>query len=332
MQRILFALVCALGLLTASRAAAQAITIATVPVGNPGNPNLSYGTPMGEVDYNYSIGKYDVTVSQYAAFLNTVAASDPYHLYNHNMGTDLNCLAIARSGSSGSYTYSVIGSPNHPITYITWGDAVRFANWLSNGQPTGPEGSGTTETGSYTLNGATTYQALDTVTRNPNATWVLPTDNEWFKAAYYNATTETYYWYPFSSNAMPTSAPPSNTPNSGNFLGDNGYALTGSGNYDPNQNYLTDVGAYTASASPYGGYDMGGDVLQWDEGLLQGDLRIERGASWIEQLSAQQLSYNFASLGNSDAGFRVALVPEPSTLMLASIACGLIWTCRKRRK
>ncbi len=42
------------------------------------------------------------------------------------------------------------------MNWDNWGDAARFANWLENGQPTGPEGTGTTETGSYTLNGAMT--------------------------------------------------------------------------------------------------------------------------------------------------------------------------------
>ncbi len=131
---------------------ASAITISTVPVGNPGNANDSTG--FGGVSYNYSIGTYDVTVGQYTAFLNAVAATDTYDLYNSSMATDQNVAGISQNGSSGNYTYSVIGSANHPITYVNWFDAARFSNWLSNGQPTGPEGTGTTETGSYTLNGS----------------------------------------------------------------------------------------------------------------------------------------------------------------------------------
>ena len=122
-------------------AAGQAITIDTVPIGNPGNANdPATGNLYGGVAYNYRIGKYDVTVGQYTAFLNAVAATDTYGLYNPSMATDLNIAGIAQSVSS-PYTYSVIGSPNHPITYVSWGDAARFANWLNNGQPTrGPKG------------------------------------------------------------------------------------------------------------------------------------------------------------------------------------------------
>ena len=59
------------------------ITIDTVPIGNPGNANdPTTGNLYGGVAYNYSIGKYDVTVGQYTAFLNAVAATDTYGLYN----------------------------------------------------------------------------------------------------------------------------------------------------------------------------------------------------------------------------------------------------------
>ena len=58
-------LLCALVLLHLQTA--SAITIATVPVGNPGNAN-DLPTGVGEVDYNYAIAEYDVTVGQYTAF------------------------------------------------------------------------------------------------------------------------------------------------------------------------------------------------------------------------------------------------------------------------
>ncbi|HEV3138483.1 MAG TPA: SUMF1/EgtB/PvdO family nonheme iron enzyme, partial [Pirellulales bacterium] len=185
---------------------ASAVTIAWTPVGNPGNANDSTG--YGAVAYNYSIDKYDVTVGQYTAFLNSVAATDTYSLYNPLMATDLNIAGISRSGSSGSYSYGVIGSSaNLPITFVSWGGAARFSNWLQNGQPTGAEGPGTTETGAYTLNGAMTDAALNAVTRNAGATIFIPSENEWYKAAYYNPA-GSYNQYPFSSNTVPTSAMP----------------------------------------------------------------------------------------------------------------------------
>ena len=223
-----------------------------------------------------------------------------------------NIAGISQSGSSGSYTYSIIGSANHPITYVSWFDAARFANWLYNGQPHGAEGMTTTETGSYSLDGENPTNVM----RNSNATWVIPTENEWYKAAYYNPASSTYYQYPFSSNTVPTSAPSGSTPNTGNFVSNTGaYAVTGSTSYSSTQNYLTDVGAYTASASPYGAYDMGGDVFQWNETEF-GSSRGMRGGSWFNGLGFLASSDQISDTPMDeyfDIGFRLAFLP-PSIL------------------
>ena len=125
-----------------------------VTVGDAGNAAASItGTHYGAVAYDYQIGKYDVTVAQYTAFLNAVATSDPFGLYNTNMASGSAACGILRSGSPGTYTYSVIKNGNYPVNDVSWGDAARFCNCLQNGQPTGAEGSGTTETGAYTLAG-----------------------------------------------------------------------------------------------------------------------------------------------------------------------------------
>ena len=138
-----------------------------VPVGNPGNAADPL-TGLGAVGYAYQMGKYDVTLYQYTAFLNAVATtSDPCGLYYYKMATDFpGVVGIAQSGSAGSYSYSVIGNGNDPAFDVSWGDAARFCNWLQNGQPTGPEGAGTTETGAYTLNGGTANAAFTGMTRN----------------------------------------------------------------------------------------------------------------------------------------------------------------------
>src|SRR5215213_4281486 len=182
--------------------AAHGISIDTVLVGDIGNANdPATGNLYGGVTYAYNIGKYEVTVGQYTAFLNAVAATDTYSLYNTAMAMDLSAAGILQSGSSGGYTYSVIGSAGHPVTYVNWGDAARFANWLHNGQPTGAEGPGTTETGAYMLDGAESREALSAITRNADATWFIPTESEWYKAAYHHPAAQggdldNYWLYP----------------------------------------------------------------------------------------------------------------------------------------
>ena len=72
-------------------------------------PDTRYdATGYGGVSYVYNIGKYEVTNSQYAEFLNAVAASDPNDLYSSEMGGGWNDIGgITQNGLPDSYTYSV---------------------------------------------------------------------------------------------------------------------------------------------------------------------------------------------------------------------------------
>ena len=141
---------------------------------------------FGGVDHVYAIGKYEVTAGQYAEFLDAVAATDTYSLYDARMSTHAEGCKIERTGSPGSYTYSVEPDwANRPVNFVSWGDAARFANWLHNGQPTGAQDLSTTEDGSYFLDGMTQDHQLEDVVREPDASWVIPTENEWYKAAYH---------------------------------------------------------------------------------------------------------------------------------------------------
>jgi formylglycine-generating enzyme len=314
---------------------AQAITIDTVPIGNPGNAN-DPATGYGGVADTYRIGATEVTVGQYTAFLNAVAATDTYSLYNASMGTDGNIKGIARNGISGSYSYSVIGSPNHPVTYVSWGDAARFANWLHNGQTTGAEGPGTTETGAYTLNGAVTDAALFAVQRNTGAKWFIPTEDEWYKAAYQQPAaqggdTDNYWNYPMKTNNLPYSdQPPGATPDNtrvGNFYQDDGltngyndgYATTGSTTYTNLVNYLTDVGAYASSPGYYGTFDQGGNVFEWNSAQIIGtdglSRRGLRGGAWGYGAIILAATFRGSQVPTYEAnflGFRLATVPTLS--------------------
>jgi formylglycine-generating enzyme required for sulfatase activity len=151
-----------------------------ISIGNPGNNHDNTG--FGAVGYKYKIGKYPITNSIYCDFLNLKAQSDPYGLYNTNMQTQIPG-GILRSGVSGSYTYSVkTNMGNKPVVYITWTDAARFANWLHNGA-----GAGSTETGAYTMSGSRTD-----ILKNSGALFWIPSEDEWYKAAYYKNTQVKY--------------------------------------------------------------------------------------------------------------------------------------------
>ncbi|MFM8494101.1 MAG: hypothetical protein ACKOEM_01055, partial [Planctomycetia bacterium] len=102
--------IAAVATLYAATAAAGPLGMNFVNVGNPGNSGkfvsgtAGSGT-FGAVSSTFDIGKTEVSNSNYAAFLNAVAASDPYALYNTQMSNSIG--GITRSGSSGSFTYAV---------------------------------------------------------------------------------------------------------------------------------------------------------------------------------------------------------------------------------
>ena len=147
----------------------------------------------GSVPYAYQMGKYDVTVGQYCQFLNAVAKTDTYGLYNSDMATNLfRPSALPRAAvRAATATRSRAATAKPPIVRSSMSPgAMRHgsATGCKTASPTGGtlvKGPGTTETGAYTLNGAITNSALMAITRNAGATYFIPSENEWYKAAYY---------------------------------------------------------------------------------------------------------------------------------------------------
>ena len=291
------------------------VVIDTVPVGNPGNADDIHGAGYGGVAYVYEIGKYEVTAEQYCAFLNAVASTDTHGLYSTSMWSSDDGCKIERSGSSGSFTYSIaIDWANRPVNYVSWGDAARFANWLHNGQPRGGENLATTEDGSYYLNGAMTDAELLTITREVDATWVIPSEDEWYKAAYHHndGVTGNYWDYPMRSDTAPTSEGPPGTDmtNGSANCWDDVLAL------GP-PFYRTKGGAYDAqpSDSPYGTFDQGGNVWEWTEAVM-GSWHGLRGGSyddapyedcyWLH--AANRTTYGHPPEERGATGFRVARI------------------------
>ncbi len=310
------------------------MVIETVTVGDPGNAGENSGESepggsgpdriCGAVDYTYNIGKYEVTAGQYTEFLNAVANDDTYGLYNTSMWVNTYGCKIERTGSSPDYSYGVASDwADRPVNYVSWGDAARFANWLHNGQLTGAQNLSTTEDGSYYLDGATSDAELMAVVRELDATWVIPSEDEWYKAAYYEGGSGVYYDYPTSSDSVP-----GYVNNSGNLSGP-GTAFkeggTDPGNYamydgDAGTNgigspyYRTEVGEWENSDSPYGTSDQGGNVWEWNGAMLYGSYRGLRGGSFYYRDSILHAAYRYGSAyyfptyEYSFIGFRVAEV------------------------
>jgi surface protein/YD repeat-containing protein len=168
-----------------------------VTIGDTGNPSDTTG--FGNVDYIYKIMQFPITNNEYIDFLNSV---DPSGINNRYLySTEAAGWIYGGVEKTGSYptpysAKSCMG--NKPVNYVSWFDAARFSNWLHNKvDNNNVTGDAATEDGAYTLNGAMSgiFEA------NPSARYKIPTENEWYKAAYYNGSG--YYTYATQSNILP---------------------------------------------------------------------------------------------------------------------------------
>ena len=313
-------------------APAFAEPIQWVTVGDPGNAADTTGipNPAGAVATAVQIMKYEFTNQQYTDFLTSVAATDTYALYNASMGSDV-LGGITQSGTSGAYTYAVRSNMgDKPVNFVSWFDAARVSNWLMNGATS----SSSTETGAYTLGGATSGNAPAV---NLGATFYIPTEDQWYKAAYYKGgSTNAGYWnYATQSDLDPTWVTADVTGigsagNTGNFA-----------NYDAAADwngsvYLTTVGT-NGGPSAYGTFDMSGNVDEWTD--LTGPSSTARGGNYLSSPSDLSSSGRWTVPPSDEFdgfGFRLAsvvAVPEPSTWVMgmAGLACGGWQIFRRRR-
>ena len=307
------------------------VTIQWSTVGNAGNANDSTG--FGSVGYVYNIGTYEITNAQYTAFLN---AADPggtntYSLYNGSMSSSARGGITFNSGAASGSKYAVKANMgDKPVNWVNWFDAARFSNWLQNGQ-----GSGSTETGSYELAGAMSGIGFTRAT----GTIGLPTENEWYKAAYHapGGDVDGYWLNPTQTNFSIALA-------AANAIGDisnPGANIVNYGNgadWNAQNGNVTTVGsAGVLTASYYGTYDQGGNVYELNDATsttLGGSRGMRGGAYNDTQFAVRSTSrFFFTSYAEADnVGFRlaVAAVPEPSRTLV--LGMGLMALVLRRRR
>jgi hypothetical protein len=280
------------------------VVISLLNVGAAGNADDVTG--FGAVPHAYAISATEITNRQYVAFLNAVArTADPEGLFRV---TNDPAYGISRTESpGGNLFFAVPGREELPMNFVSVYDAMRFVNWLENGQPVGAEGPGTTATGTYTITSGGV--AANSITRNPNRRFALPTEDEWYKAAYFEPGSAAYFATPAFSNGPITCAAPGSTP--------------GTANCDDAVGGLGAVGAYTASASPNGTFDQGGNVWEWTEEIAGFNRRIRGGAfdSAPGELEASASGQDDDPLDESaDLGFRVLPEPNAAVSLVAGAA------------
>ena len=223
----------------------------------------------GRVDYGYRISRYEITNAQYAGFLNRKSQythAEDLGLYDERMWSDPRG-GIVRDGSGVGltpYRYRVKPTmADKPVNFISFFDALRFTNWLNNGQ-----GNGSTEDGAYTLIGGTEVPSnVNELQRNPDAIFFLPTANEWFKAGYYepDVSGNDYWRYATRSDDEPE---PAEANSSGVIINPGTNVVNYQRGADWNLqdgNVVSVGGAGLLSESYYGAADMNGNVWEWTE-------------------------------------------------------------------
>jgi formylglycine-generating enzyme required for sulfatase activity len=222
---------------SAKRSASSVLTFKVMEVGAPGNQpigivpfeNAAYAScaeapqpksekrgpkcmMVGGVGYDYGIGRLEVTVGQWVKFLNT---ADPFGRNRRDLYSETESGAAwprfgqvnFNAGAPAGRHYSPAAPEwvDKPYGFANFLRAARFANSLYNGKllakSSSSEGpysftvyrvrlSPRTEWGMYDMRNPKT-------TRTKKAGFVIPSQDEWIKAAYYDSSGSGSYWqYP----------------------------------------------------------------------------------------------------------------------------------------
>ena len=274
----------------ASAIVVQDIDIDFVTIGNAGNPGDTraeanpYGS--GAVGYNYSIGKYEVTNAQWDTFVTAAGAptgnpSDAYDESAYWTGTDV------------------------PTNKVSWYEALQFCNYLTSGDK---------YSGAYNFDQSGNFLGIDrdSAVSAYGIAYVIPTEDEWYKAAYY--TGSGYSTYANGTDVAPIAGVDTNY------------------NWTINQPWNIDSGTIEQN----GTFDMMGNVSEWNE-TPQSQYRGFRGGLFAAPVNyLRSSSRTFIISGNPNVesdyiGFRVASVPEPCSLVLLSLGgLALMRKCRAK--
>jgi formylglycine-generating enzyme len=269
-----------------------------VAIGNRINPADATGdpSPAGSVPYPYRMGKHEIS-AQMISKANVLGG-----------------IGIVQDNRAA----------NQPATSVNWNEAARFVNWLNTSTGSWPAYKFALQPGDR---GYSAVQDIllwspgdpgydpNNLYRNSKARYFLPSVDEWYKAAYYDPASGVYYNYPTGSNSEPTSV------TSGTTTGTAVYAnFSNTGPAD-----ITLAGGL----SRYGSMGQGGNVYEWQESsssLLNESAssdRVLRGGNWDAPPIGLDASFriNFQPAAQSSSiGFRVASIPEPTTISLGAFA------------
>ena len=245
-----------------------------VTIGNAGN--VADTTGYGAVGYTYQISKTEVTIAEFTA---SGAGNG-----NENYWND------------GTHTVG----PNAPASVVSLYEAMKYCNYIT---------SGNINLGAYVFSGGN-YQSTDraSAVTTYGKVYALPTEDEWYKAAYFKPDASGYSLYANGTDTVPVEGTDANY----NFAVGSPWAV-GTGTMEQN-----------------GTFDMMGNVWEWME-ASGGVIRSGGYVNYEFSLRSSLRSDGSPTTEKDNIGFRVVAIPEPATA-LSLLLGGLIITGYRRMR
>jgi len=299
LSAILIVILCCLSTAQADTfgSGANQFDIDFVAIGNPGNNEDTTGSPgpphlTGKVDYTYRMGQFEISRDMITKANN-----------EGGLGITMDPMGFVTGGARDDM----------PATGVSWFEAAQFVNWLNGSTP------------AYKFDGGGNFQLWDSGevaeynSANPYrsnlATYFLPSVDEWYKAAYYNAGTGSYGDYPTANGLVPTAVASGTAANTAVY----------------DQSFNTGPADITQAGglSPYGTMGQAGNAWEWEETDFDlvndssSSARDVRGGEWLSSSGVLSSSVRISGVPAIESfriGFRVASIPEPSSLLLGALA------------
>jgi len=286
----------------------NAFTMEFVTIGNPGNVADTTGrpNPAGSVAYTYNIGKYEVSRDM----IDKANLAGALGITMYDMTSEYGGNGVLK-----------------PATGISWHEAAKFVNYLNTS-------SG--NTAAYKYDGDGNFQLWSSGDagynpsnqfRNSMAKYFLPSSSEWYKAAFSDPSGR-YYNFATGSDSSPRPVAGGTDPNT-LVSSDTDVTQIGPANVDN-----------AGGLSAWGTMAQGGNAMEWNETAIDGindsaeENREFRGGVWymlVGTSSAElRITNSKPSYEYAFAGFRIAMVPEPSALSLLAIGLGGLAMMRRR--
>ncbi len=238
-----------------------------IPIGDPGNA-LDNNSGYGAVAHEYAISDTEVTIAQFLLSPADSGNEDYWNddFFENSVGLDA------------------------PATYVSLFEAMKYCNWLT---------SGSTTNGAYLFDGAGSYLSTDRAAAlsTYGIVYALPTENEWYKAAYYKNGT----YSAFAHGQGLSDSPPV-------VEVDANYGGTG-GTWDspwPVKN---------GTVEQNGTWDMGGNVNEW----MEEETGVVRGGSYFDLNQYAMANFSrttvnpSSSIGTRTLGFRTVRIGSALT-------------------